>query len=208
MEWLKEILGEQLYGQVKPVLDEKKIKLANLSDGSYLPRDKFNEKNEENKLLKSQIEELTNKGKDIDKLVKNNEELKGQIDSINSEYSNKLAEKDNQISMISKKSAISKVLSENKVVYPDLFLKAIDLNKIEMDGENLKNFDIDGFKKQYPNMFEAVQTTGNVTNPGNTNPLTSSSNNLTKKQQLIKQYEETSDISQRYIIRQKIQKLE
>jgi hypothetical protein len=209
MEWLKEILGEQLYNQVKSVLDEKKIKLANLSDGSFIPRDKFNEKNEESKLLKEQIEEFKKKSKEVDKLVSSNEELKSQIDSLNNSYNDKLAEKDKQLINYSKENALKNVLQENKFIYPDLILKSIDYDKIEIeDGKIKSGFDVNEFKSKYPSMAETVQTTGNVTNPGNTNPLTSSSNNLTKKQQLIKQHDECKDITQKYILRQEIQKLE
>lgn len=206
MEWLKDILGEELYNQTKAKLDEAKIKIGNLSDGSYIPREKFNEKNEENKILKEQIDEYQKKGKEIDKLVSSNQELKNQVDSLNNDFNAKLAEKDSQISNMAKTTAINKILADNKVVYPDLILKGIDLNSVELDGDNIKNFDIESIKKSYPNMFETVQQQGNV-NPGNTSPFANKGESITKKSQLIQEYNNTTDITAKYKIRQQINQL-
>jgi len=210
MEWLKHILGEDLYNQVKPKLEEAKVKIADISKGDYLPRDKFNEKNEENKLLKEQIEEYKKNSKDINKLVESNQELKSQIDTLNNDFTGKLKAKDKQITDISKKSALSKLLTDNKAVYPDLLLNTINLDEIELEGDSIKNFDIEAKKKQYPNMFETVQTQGNV-EPGNNNPLTSNTSNLSKKQQLIESYNkaaEQKDVIRMQSIRMQINQLE
>ena len=41
MEFLKDVLGEELYGQVAEKLKDGKIKLADLSGGAYVGKDKF-----------------------------------------------------------------------------------------------------------------------------------------------------------------------
>ena len=64
MEFLKEILGEDLYSQTKEKVDsynnehkDKPIKLANLSEGNYVSKEKFNSKEAEITSLKQQVED-------------------------------------------------------------------------------------------------------------------------------------------------------
>ena len=183
MEWLKELLGEELFNKVSEKLGYTKI-LKN--DGSYIPVQKFNEKNEELKILKAQLKDHENKSKDVETLLKDNDSLKEKYESLNSKYNTDLEAKNKEISSIVKKSALSKKLKESGAVYEDLILKALDLDKIELDGENIKNFNVDDVKKQYPGMFAETSAQGNV------NPVASPNNNLggTQKEKLIQQYNE------------------
>ena len=183
MEWLKEMLGEELFKQVSEKLGDTKI-LKN--DGSYIPVQKFNEKNEELKILKGQIKDYENKSKDVETLLKDNDSLKEKYESLNSKYNTDLEAKNKEITSIVKKSVLSKKLKESGAVYEDLILKALDLDKIELDGENIKNFNVDDVKKQYPGMFAETSAHGNV------NPGASPNNNLggTQKEKLIQQYNE------------------
>lgn len=64
MEFLKEILGEELYSQTKEKVDsynqehkDKPMKLVNLSEGNYVSKDKFDTKETEVNNLKTQIED-------------------------------------------------------------------------------------------------------------------------------------------------------
>lgn len=112
MEFLKEILGEELYSQTKEKVDsynqehkDKPIKLANLGEGNYVSKEKFDSKETELSNLKTQIEDANKeiqsyKDMDIDSikesasnwetkyndLVKANEEAKKQ--SIREERTN------------------------------------------------------------------------------------------------------------------------
>ncbi len=59
MEWLKPILGDELYGQVADKLQgNEKITLVNASDGSYVPKGKFDEQHATVKTYKDQVAEL------------------------------------------------------------------------------------------------------------------------------------------------------
>ena len=183
MEWLKESLGEELFKKVSEKLGDTKI-LKN--DGSYIPVQKFNEKNEELKIIKAQLKDHENKSKDVETLLKDNDFLKEKYESLNSKYNTDLEAKNKEISSIVKKSVLSKKLKESGAVYEDLILKALDLDSIELDGENIKNFNVDDVKKQYPGMFAETSAQGNV------NPGASPNNNLggTQKQKLIDKYNE------------------
>ena len=82
MEFLKEILGEELYSQTKEKVDsynnehkDKPVKLVNLSEGNYVSKEKFDSKETELTNLKTQIEDANNeiqsyKDMDIDSIKK------------------------------------------------------------------------------------------------------------------------------------------
>lgn len=82
MEFLKEILGEELYSQTKEKVDsynqehkDKPVKLANLSEGNYVSKEKFDSKETEITNLKTQIEDANKeiqsyKDMDIDSIKK------------------------------------------------------------------------------------------------------------------------------------------
>jgi hypothetical protein len=204
MEWLKELLGEELFKQVLPKIGDKKIIL---NDGTYIPIAKFNEKNEEVKILKGQIKDYENKSRDVETLLKDNDSLKEKYESLNVKYNTDLEAKNKEISSIVKKSVLSKKLKESGAVYEELILKALDLDKIEIDGENVKNFNVDDVKKQYPGMFSETSTQGNV------NPGASPQDNLggTQKEKLIQQYnefEKAGNFSAMLQIQDQIRKLE
>lgn len=64
MEFLKEILGEELYSQTTEKVNsynkehkDKPIKLANLSEGQYVSKEKFDSKDAEITSLKQQVED-------------------------------------------------------------------------------------------------------------------------------------------------------
>lgn len=79
MDWLKEIIGDELYQKVLEKLGEKKLII---NDGSYLPREKFNELNDQVKELKRQLGERDTQLEDIKKKAKDNEELTVQIEKL------------------------------------------------------------------------------------------------------------------------------
>lgn len=86
MEFLKEILGEELYSQTKEKVDsynqehkDKPMKLVNLSEGNYVSKEKFDSKETEIGNLKTQIEDANNeiqsyKDMDIDSIKKSAED--------------------------------------------------------------------------------------------------------------------------------------
>lgn len=130
---LKELLGEELYGQVtEKVGDEHKI--AVVSDGSYIPKDKFNDKNDEVKSLKSQLEERDNQLEELSGKVKGNEELENQIELLKEQ--NKQATEALQKELDQKtfdfnleKSLLSKKARNPKAVRALLDTEAIKLNE-------------------------------------------------------------------------------
>ncbi len=190
MEWLKEFLGEELYNQVKEKLEgDDKVKLINAGDGSYIPKAKFDQVNEQKKDLETQVQsykgiaenyekvqgelnewkELAEENKPLkkklDELSKSTDDLKTQLDDANSkatEYQTQL--KDTQIN-----SAIEKTLIKNNAKYPDLILSKFDKSKIEFaeDG-SIKGVEeqFNELKESYKELFGETKIIGNQPNKG------------------------------------------
>lgn len=82
MDFLKEHLGEELYKQVSDKLKDKGVKLADLSGGQYVQKDKYaraiSEKEEAIKTKDAELEELRNN-------LGGNEQLKKQVNSLTKE---------------------------------------------------------------------------------------------------------------------------
>lgn len=58
-EFLQGILGDELYAQVTERLTAQNVSLANLSDGSHIPKAKFDDLNTKNKSLAAQLAQTT-----------------------------------------------------------------------------------------------------------------------------------------------------
>lgn len=81
MEFLKSILGDDLYAQVADKLKDSKIKLADLSTGEYVGKEKFDAEISRAKGLAEQLSEANGqidafKGMDIDGIKKSAEDWK------------------------------------------------------------------------------------------------------------------------------------
>ena len=56
-DYLKPILGDDLFGQFAEKMSSAEgVNLANIADGSYIPKAKFDEERNANKQYKTQIE--------------------------------------------------------------------------------------------------------------------------------------------------------
>ncbi len=179
MEFLKELLGEEMYKQLESKVNEhngneankdKQIKLANLGSGEYIGKGKYD----------SEIEKLTNSltGKtseldaaneliaELKKGAKGNEEMQTKI----SGYETQVAELQKQLAETKTKAALKVALLSEKAL--DVDYLTFKLNEklkeqgkaLELDeNENIKGWDevISGLKTQFPAQFEAAN--GNKT---------------------------------------------
>lgn len=190
MEWLKEILGEELFKQVVEKLGDKKVLL---NDGNYLPKSKFDEKNEEVKLLKEKVSTLEKQGKDTVKLLKDNEELKGKYETLQSSSKTQLETKDKEIKEVITKGLLKDSLAEMGAVYPELLIKNINLDDVIVQDNKILNNDIlKSLKDNYKDLFKDTRVTGNNTNQnqnqnndtGIKNPFAKESWNMTEQVKL------------------------
>lgn len=167
MEFLKEILGEELYKQFEEKVNayngneankDKQVKLANLSSGEYVGKGKYEALDE---LLKGKTTELdTANGliAELKKGTKGNEELQGKITG----YETQVADLQKQLAETKLKSAIKVALLSEKALDVDYLTfklenKLKEENKsIELDdNDNIKGWNdlISGLKTQFPTQF-------------------------------------------------------
>lgn len=92
MEFLKEILGEDLYSQTKEKVDaynnehkDSQVKIANLGTGEYVSKNKFDDKEKEISSLTKQLSDANNeiqsyKDMDIDSIKKSADDWKAKYE--------------------------------------------------------------------------------------------------------------------------------
>lgn len=176
MEFLKEILGEELYNQFAEKINayngieenkEKQIKIGNLGSGDYVSKLKYDDLDA---LLRGKTTELDTANKLIEDLKKSN---KG-----DTELQGKVTAYETQVKQLQEQLQEEKISNAIKVAL--LSANASDLDymtfKLKEKGEtfeldengNVKGIEgiIDGLKKQFPTQF----TTGSGAGFGNIEP--------------------------------------
>lgn len=88
---LKELLGEELYKQVMEKAGDK-YKIAIVSDGNWIPKDKFDAVNTEKNEYKEQVDELNKRLGELQAKVKDNESITKEIEGLKQQIKDKEAE--------------------------------------------------------------------------------------------------------------------
>lgn len=170
---LKELLGEELFNQVTEKLGDKKIDIV--SDGNWIPKDKFNSLNETKKDLETQLNTANTTIADLKKGNKDNEELQGKIKQYEKDLETLKAESETKIKNLTLDNAIKLALKDNKAKFDDLLIGKVDREKltIKEDG-TIEGLDdqIKGLKESYKDLFvEPVSgTTPNNKGKSDTGP--------------------------------------
>lgn len=166
MDWLKEILGEELYKQVETALNayngneankDKQIKLANLGSGEYVGKGKYDSLQA---LLDGKTTELdTANGliAELKKGTKGNEDLQGKITG----YETQVQQLQAELEKTKLENAIQLALRDAKAVDPDYLAfklrEKYSADELTLD-ENGKVKGMDdklaGLKTQFPAQFE------------------------------------------------------
>ena len=174
MEFLKEILGEELFNQFKEKIDtfngneankDKQIKLANLATGEYVGKGKFDALNELLTGKQTELDTANGLIAELKKGAKGNEEMQGKI----TQYESTVAQLQAQLQETKIKSAIKVALLSEKAVDVDYLTYKLN-EKLKEKGENLeldendniKGWDekLSGLKTQFPTMFESATAGG------------------------------------------------
>lgn len=200
MEFLKEVLGEELYNQVLTKINahngdeankDKKIKLANLETGEYVGKNKYSSLEQD---LQSKIAELGESNKLIEALKKSekgNEGLQGKI----SQYEQTIQNLQAQLTQEKLNNAIKVNLLGAKAT--DLEYLTFKLNgqgelKLNEQGE-IEGWDekLTALKTQFPSFFEGTST---KVYEGGKLPENNQTQTLTKQELLKKPYHERQQI--------------
>ncbi len=169
MEFLKAILGEELFSQVQERINahngaeenkDKQVKLANLGTGQYVSKDKYAAKESELAAKIQELLEATNLIGDLKKGTKNNETLQAKI----SEYETQIATLQAQVQEAQLKAAVKVALMGEHAVDVDYLTFKLH-EKLAESGEhleldengNIKGWKdkIEGLKIQFPTQFES-----------------------------------------------------
>lgn len=174
MEFLKEILGEELFKQFETAINswngneankDKLVKLANLSGGEYVGKGKFDALQEQLTGKQSELDTANGLIAELKKGTKGNEELQGKITA----YEGQVADLQAELAETKLKSAIKVALLSEKAVDIDYLTFKLE-EKLKEKGEtleldendNIKGWDaqLEGLKTQFPKMFEAAGNEG------------------------------------------------
>lgn len=168
MEFLKELLGEELYSQVESKINahngneanrEKQIKLANLGGGDYVSKLKYDDIVSQLTGKTTELDSANNLIAELKKGTKGNEELQGKITG----YETQVADLQKQLAETKIKSAVKVALLSEKAI--DIDYLTFKLNEklnaegktLELDdNDNIKGWNdiLSGLKTQLPNQFE------------------------------------------------------
>ncbi|MGG3982721.1 MAG: phage scaffolding protein [Bacillota bacterium] len=136
---LKELLGEDLYTQVMEKAGEQKI--AVVSDGNWIPKEKFDELNDDKKELKNQLNQRDKQLEDLRKRAKDNEELHSKIKEIQDANEKTVADYEAKIQQQQKDFAIERALRDAKARNPKAVKALLDLENVKLDGDKLLGLD-------------------------------------------------------------------
>lgn len=169
---IKETLGEELYQQVVDKIGDKKILI---NDGQYIPKVKFDEKNEELKATKLKLDEMQ---VNLQKLGESNQEaetFKIELNKIKEEYEQFKSQSESRLMGYKKKQAVEKGLMKENVNPEtiDLLLTQFNLDNIKLDEQdNIVDWDahINPIKQSRKTLFASEQIVGEKPQTG-TKPI-------------------------------------
>lgn len=149
MEFLKEILGEELYAQVAAKLEgNKTVKLANLASGDYVSRAKYDS---DMQAKETRIQELTQNVEDFDGVdVK---QLQKDVNDWKTKYDHDLEE-------TKRDSAIRLAIAKSGTLSEKALMGLLDKDKIKLDKDgNLTGLDeqIEAIKKEDSFLFKTAE---------------------------------------------------
>ncbi|MBQ7046860.1 MAG: phage scaffolding protein [Oscillospiraceae bacterium] len=204
MEFLKEVLGEELYAQVESKLTEhngsdankeKQIKLGNLGGGEYVAKGKYESVTADLASKQSELDKANGLIAEMKKASEGNADLQSKI----SEYENTVSQLQQELSDTKLEAALKVSLLAEKAADVDYFTFKLR-ESVSRKGETLElddNGSIKGWdskiaelKTAYPKMFETQSglkvLDGGKLPDGDSNPQTEPE---TLEQALMQRYE-------------------
>lgn len=167
MEWLKEILGEELYNQLmvavdtynkKPENKEKQVKLADLGKGEYVSKEKYSALETDKGSIAEQLKTAQGLIEELKKGTGNDEQLQGKI----TEYEKTVTTLQNQLKQEKLDSAIKIALLTAKCTDVDYITFKLKEKGEELsldESGKVKGMDdkLAALKTQFPGQFESAK---------------------------------------------------
>lgn len=142
MEFLKEILGDDLFKQVETKVTsynekaenkDNQIKIANLGTGEYVSKSKFDTTQTELKNTKDSLNTATATITDLKKNNADNADLQAKITKYETQIADMTNKNKEETTKMVKEIAIKDALYNEKAKHPELLLNKFDLSKIVLD---------------------------------------------------------------------------
>ena len=177
MEFLKAILGEELYSQVEEKInsynsDEKnkdnQVKIVNLSEGKYIGKEKFDAKETELTGVRQQLEDANNTIKtyedmDVEGIKKSVQDWQTKYDTDTKALQDKLSKRDYDYAVEKKVDSLKfSSASAKKAFTTDLIAK-----ELKLENDNLLGFEdfVKEYKEADPGAFVVEQEPGTKEKP-------------------------------------------
>lgn len=202
MEFLKAILGEELYAQFEQAVNayngneankDKQVKIANLGSGEYVSKGKHASLEAENQTNASKLAEANALIAQLQKAAKGDENLQGQVTA----YQTKVQELETELEKTKLENAIKVELLSSKALDVDYLTFKLKEKGDELaldENGKIKGWDdkLAALKTQFPNQFETAAQKKVLENklPGNDD----GGEALTKEALLKKPYAERMKI--------------
>lgn len=147
IDFLKPVLGEELFAQVSEKLNGATgITLANIADGSYVPKQKFDDERTKAKNLTTQVNDLTTQLADAQKHAGDVDALNQQITKLTQD----VADRDGKLASLSLDYDIKDAARAAKARDVDIVVSLLDKSKItKKDGK------LNGVEEQFKALRES-----------------------------------------------------
>ena len=169
---LKQIIGEELFNQLP---EEKKKEYAkqdlqDVSEGKYVPKDRFDQVNQQSKDYKEQVSERDRQIESLKNEFKDVDGLKDKVDQLTRDNAKQKEDYENQIKTINFNNALKASLSSYNCKDEDYLMSKIDRNSIKLNSDGtilgLKE-QVEAFKKGHEYLFEKeIKGTGSFNTGG------------------------------------------
>lgn len=147
MEFLKEILGEDLFNQVKNKVSsynekadkDKRVSIANVNGDEYVTKAKYSQLETDLNNTKTSLSTAQTTIEDLKKSNGDNAELQQKVSNYETKIANLEATSKEEKARMLKEIAIKDALYAEKAKHPELLISKFDLSKIILDekGENV-----------------------------------------------------------------------
>ena len=166
MEFLKEILGEELYASFSEKVTsyntanpDKTVKIADLSSGAYVSKQKHDDALAE---ITGYKEQIANRDKDIVALkeaAKGNDELTTKYTELQGKYEKDTKDLQDKLTQSQYNSAVDLALMGSGAKNTKALRALLDMEKIKYENDTLSGLDeqIEAIKKDNDFLFETAQ---------------------------------------------------
>lgn len=161
---LQELLGEELYNQVMEKAGDHKI--VDVSEGSYIPKEKFDEKNDEVKEYKRQLDNQDEQLENLKKKAEGHDELQSTIDTLRTENQSAKDQYEQQLRDQKFNYELERNIVQSRPKNSKAVMGLLDRDTIKLDNDG----EIKGLSEQLENLKDSDAYLFETDEPANPAP--------------------------------------